>query len=209
MNRCSCGCAQENTHYDTYLLCNIFKDTNIDQRFTWFNTNTPSYCEYSGIAIESNYIECDAEGNIIKVKIDDFNVSGSIDISLGWPQKLQHLEIDGNDLEGEFLLRSFINCTDLISLDISDCNFYGELNESDWNAMVINNQDLDKIHLSNNDFHGVVTMSDGLYFPSTLRYFDIGYNEFDYIDWNVFNLNDVYRIIERYTLRLNLAQNPL
>eukprot|EP01084_Bolivina_argentea_P153911 268336_1 len=131
-------CDEIHAEYDdSWLICNIFKNTNISDSIEWWNTATRNYCDW---IVDPGYFDC-SNNRIIDIDIDKFHLNNymELDTSYQWPSQLQFLSLDvnsGNILGGIWHWNSVKNLLRLTRIDISDTEFSGIMNNSVWNMLL-------------------------------------------------------------------------
>eukprot|EP01084_Bolivina_argentea_P304896 526657_1 len=160
---------------DSYLLCNIFSETNIDKEVKWWNIDFNNFCDWGGSymgdarrrmqdyyydEIGRHYpkydeFDCWDGDHISQLDLSNYTgiIKGILDTTnYDWPSELRYLNLAGLQLEGKWDWSALENTSYYLqSLDISDNNFYGT-----FDLKYIVGKNLWDINLSNNNMYGYI-----------------------------------------------------
>ena len=200
-------CAINQGFTDSYNLCKIFLNTNIDQRLNWWDPDYNDYCYWAGpiwqdshrrrLGANDQYPDSDEfrcyGDDIYYLDLSNYTgiINGTLDFSDNhtWPDDLEYLNLRGLELGGIWDWASLQTSAYSMygGLDISDNNFEGTVD-----LEYIVGKSLDKIDITNNLFTGYIDW-EALAYIMTWSYsetdptFYAGGNDFDgYADFSMF-----------------------
>ena len=96
-------------------------------------------------------MECNDDNRIIGFNVTNFNLSGELNTTLGWPSMLNYLILRQNEFYGEFDLSSFYNLTSLEYIDIAYNNF-----SSFVGSFESLSHSVEKVTLWSNEFESII-----------------------------------------------------
>eukprot|EP01084_Bolivina_argentea_P043079 79403_1 len=193
-------------HNDSYLICKLFESTDIQNKISKHivNFSEPNYCIYN----HTQYFQCN-DNRITSVYFNNTISSGELNSNYLFPSYLKQLIIINNDLTGYFNFSSLSNSLFLQDIQLDHNQFEAELDIKDWDV-ISSLHNLQKITINNErnnkrKFSGLVEMSTGNTLPLAIRHFDIGYNHFTFLDWNILNIskNETFYQLETFKIHEN------
>ena len=105
-------CPESQLH-STHLVCEIFKNTNIDEVFgTMYNFTDDNYCVWAYTGDEDKYINCTSGNSISDIVLYRVDINGTLDLTFPWPSTLRKLDLEqdwgaSTELFGEWNWTSF------------------------------------------------------------------------------------------------------
>jgi len=173
-------CTYNASYHDTWLLCNIFKGTDIGDEISWFDTSQANYCEWQP-NVPSEDFDCADDVNITVFNIADYDSSSSsstINTSYSFPHLMTELALSGHALRGIFDFDSIAALTDLQTLNLANNALTGDISAVQWNTM-LTQLSLTEFNIANNAFTSTAALSAASLTDDNLdlQYFAIHGNE--------------------------------
>ena len=122
MLSCKCvygiHCDEHELTVDSYKLCRIFSNSNINESYPNWDLSSNNYCNIN----KPPTIECDNDDNIVKLLLGhDYVTSckGALQTEFEWPSYLKSIDFKEHQFSGNFSLTSLLNLNYLESIRIS------------------------------------------------------------------------------------------
>eukprot|EP01084_Bolivina_argentea_P292868 503603_1 len=163
----------------THFICQLLKNTNIDEIFTTSNFTENNYCIWN-FTNPQIYINCTENNEILDIVIEEVDINGTLDLRYPWPSTIKQIDFEqtyvhSTNLFGEWNWTSFINLNNLYELDISRNQISGTISSVEFD-MFASNTSLKNLLLSRNlfqiNFTNIILDS---YFPY-LEFFEFNSN---------------------------------
>jgi len=126
-------CKKNENTADSYAICKIFDDTNVDQVMPFWDTYYDDYCDWFGDGVVFGILayKCNDDAYGITLSLSASTVSGTLNTSYySWPSDLHRLNLNDLGLNGKWNWWSF-QSNKLEYIDISNNNFTGNLAQFD------------------------------------------------------------------------------
>ena len=91
-------CNYNPIYHDTYLMCKIFENTNIDDTVWWFHLSHDNYCDFISwypFIVDDQVFNCSENNlNITRINFEDYWIYGYLNTSFKWPQLLHTIDLE-------------------------------------------------------------------------------------------------------------------
>eukprot|EP01083_Nonionella_stella_P000067 189_1 len=129
---CSSPKCRATQDINSYQICNIFADTNVDEVMPFWDTYADDYCEWFGEdpSFQFNIYQCDHDGDELGLTLSlaANTIHGTLNTThYAWPHDLHRLNLNDLGLNGEWNWWSLQHTNKLQYIDISNNNFTGKL----------------------------------------------------------------------------------